>query len=76
MSERMKAQRVCDALAMAYWRRTPPTGLIMHSDRGVHYAADEHRKVIGHYTMVQSMSRKGNCWANAPMESFFKTLKV
>ena len=72
----MKAQLVCDALTMAYWRRKPPAGLIMHSDRGVQYAADEHRKLIAQYRMVQSMSRKGNCWDNAPIESFFKTLKV
>lgn len=76
LSERMKTQLVCDALTMAYWRRKPPAGLIMHSDRGVQYAADEHRKLIAQYRMVQSMSRKGNCWDNAPMESFFKTLKV
>ena len=63
-------------LTTAYWRRKPPAGLIMHSDRGVQYAADEHRKLLGPYKMVQSMSRKGNCWVNAPMESFFKTLKV
>ena len=76
MSERMQAQLVCDALTMAYWRRKPPPGLIMHSDRGVQYAADEHRKLIAQYRMRQSMSRKANCWDNAPMESFFKTLKV
>jgi putative transposase len=76
MTARMKAQLVCDALKMAYWRRKPPAGLIMHSDRGVQYAADEYRKLIAEYSMVQSMSRKANCWDNAPMESFFKTLKV
>lgn len=76
MSERMKAKLVCDALTMAYWHRKPPSGLIMHSDRGVQYAGEEHRKLIEQYRMVQSMSRKGNCWDNSPMESFFKTLKV
>ncbi len=76
MSERMKAKLVCDALTMAYWHRKPPSGLIMHSDRGVQYAGDEYRKLIAQYRMVQSMSRKGNCWDNSPMESFFKTLKV
>ena len=76
MSERMQAKLVCDALTMAYWHRKPPPGLIMHSDRGVQYAGDEHRKLIAQYRMVQSMSRKGNCWDNSPMESFFKTLKV
>jgi len=76
LSDRMKAMSVCDALRMAYWRRKPPAGLIMHSDRGVQYASDEHRQLIDRYRMVQSMSRTGNCWDNSPMESFFKTLKV
>ena len=76
MNQRMKAQLVGDALTMAHWRRKPAAGLIMHSDRGVQYASDEHRKLIKQYQMVQSMSRKANCWDNSPMESFFKTLKV
>jgi len=76
LSDRMKAKSVCDALTMAYWRRKPSAGLIMHSDRGVQYASEEHRNLIDRYRMVQSMSRKGNCWDNSPMESFFKTLKV
>jgi putative transposase len=76
MSERMKAQLVCDALTMAYWRRKPAVGLIMHSDRGVQYASEEHRTLIDQYRMVQSMSRIANCWDNSPIESFFKTLKV
>ena len=65
MSERMQAKLVCGALTMAYWHRKPPPGLIMHSDRGVQYAGDEHRKLIAQYRMVQSMSRKGNCWDNS-----------
>ena len=48
----------------------------MHSDRGIQYASTEHRNLIAQYRMVQSMSRRANCWDNAPMESFFKTLKV
>jgi putative transposase len=76
MSERMKADLVCQALNSAYWRRKPPAGLIMHSDRGSQYASDEHRKLIKDYRMIQSMSRRANCWDNAVMESFFKTLKV
>ena len=76
MSERMKAGLVCQALKSAYWRRKPPAGLIMHSDRGSQYAGDEHRKLIKDYRMIQSMSRRANCWDNAAMESFFKTLKV
>jgi transposase InsO family protein len=76
MSERIKADLVCDALKSAYWRRKPKPGLIVHTDRGCQYASDSHRKLIQDFQMVQSMSRKGNCWDNAPMESFFKTLKV
>jgi putative transposase len=64
------------SLKSAYWKRKPPVGLIMHSDRGSQYASDEHRRLIKDYRMIQSMSRRANCWDNAPMESFFKTLKV
>jgi putative transposase len=76
MSGRMPAKLVCDALAMAYFRRKPAAGLIAHSDRGVQYASHFYRMQLAQYRMVQSMSRKANCWDNAPMESFFKTLKV
>ena len=76
MSERMRADLVCDALKSAYWRRKPAAGLLMHTDRGSQYASDSHRKLIKDYEMVQSMSRRGNCWDNSAMESFFKTLKV
>jgi transposase InsO family protein len=76
MSDRIKADLVCQALKSAYWQRKPPPGLIMHTDRGSQYAGDQHRTLIKDFRMVQSMSRKGNCWDNAPMESFFKTLKV
>jgi putative transposase len=76
MSERMKADLVCQALKSAYWRRKPPAGLIMHSDRGSQYASASHRKLIRDYRMILSMSRKADCWDNAVMESFFKTLKV
>ena len=76
MSDRLKADFVCQALKSAYWRRTPPAGLIMHSDRGSQYASDSHRQLIKDYRMIQSMSRRANCWDNAAMESFFKTLKV
>jgi putative transposase len=76
MSERMSAKLVCDALQMAYWRRRSAPGLLMHSDRGSQYASAEYRLLLKEFQMTQSMSRKGNCWDNAPMESFFKTLKV
>ena len=76
MSERMSADLVCQALKSAYWRRKPAAGLIMHSDRGSQYASASHRQLINDYRMIQSMSRTANCWDNAAMESFFKTLKV
>ena len=76
MNERIKADLVCEALKSAYWRRKPPEGLIMHSDRGSQYASNQHRRLIQDYGMIQSMSRRANCWDNAVMESFFKTLKV
>jgi len=76
MSSRMPAKLVCDALAMAYLRRRPRPGLIVHSDRGAQYASAAYRRDLAKHGMRQSMSRKGNVWDNAPMESFFKTLKV
>jgi len=76
MSDRIKAELVCQALRSAYGRRKPSAGLIMHSDRGSQYASDSHRQLIKDCRMIQSMSRRANCWDNAAMESFFKTLKV
>jgi putative transposase len=76
MSDRIKTDLVSQALSSAYGMRRPPAGLIMHTDRGCQYASASHRKLIKDYEMVQSMSRRANCWDNAAMESFFKTLKV
>jgi len=76
MSERITADLVCRALSSAYWQRKPAVGLIMHSDRGSQYASASHRQLIKDYRMIQSMSRRANCWDNSAMESFFKTLKV
>ena len=76
MGDRLHADLVCQALKAAYWRRKPAPGLIMHSDRGCQYASHAHRQLIADFKMQQSMSRTANCWDNAPMESFFKTLKV
>jgi putative transposase len=64
------------ALHMAAQRRCPPRGLIHHSDRGSTYASLDYREALRQYGMTCSMSRKGNCWDNAPMESWFHTLKV
>lgn len=63
------------AFKQAAGRRTPGKHLIFHSDRGVQYACDDFTKKLDKHSITQSMSRKGNCWDNAPAESFFKTLK-
>ena len=75
MDKRMKKKLTLDALAMAYWRRKPPKGLLHHSDRGSQYACNEYQKQLKHYGMIASMCRKGDCWDNAPMERFFGSLK-
>jgi putative transposase len=75
MADHLRAELCTDALVMALQRRRPEPGLIHHSDRGVQYAAEPYRKVLGRHGIKQSMSRKGNCLDNAPMESFFASLK-
>jgi transposase InsO family protein len=75
MADHLGAELACDALLMAIRRRQPPPGLIQHSDRGVQYASRPYRAILARHGIVQSMSRKGNCLDNAPMESFFGTLK-
>ena len=76
MSERLKSTLCEDALKMAIRNRRPPEGLIHHSDRGVQYACGEYQKLLDLHGMTASMSRKGNCLDNAPMESFFGALKT
>jgi transposase InsO family protein len=75
MNPRMKAQLVCDALQMAIWRRRPGAGLIHHSDRGSQYASKAFRRLLKAHNLRGSMSRKGDCWDNAVVESFFGSLK-
>lgn len=75
INERMTANLVCTALDSAVAQRRPGPGLIFHSDRGSQYASRPFRRRLWRYRMVQSMSRKGNCWDNAVAESFFATLK-
>lgn len=77
LSESMKAKdTVIPAWNMATINRPPAKGTIFHSDQGVQYACDEFRKILKESSsIVQSMSRKGNCWDNAVAESFFKSLK-
>lgn len=74
-SETLDRAFVIRALNIAILRRDPPKGLIIHSDRGVHFACNDYRKVIEDNKFLQSMSAKGNCYDNAVAESFFKTLK-
>lgn len=61
---------------MAVERQRPAPGLIHHSDRGIQYAAEAYRSALARSGITPSMSRKGDCWDNAPMESFFHTLKT
>lgn len=75
MSTKIDAQLVVDALVMARDRQRPGEGLIVHSDRGSQYASADFRHKLAEYGVRQSMSRRGNCYDNAPMESFFSSLK-
>lgn len=76
IDKRIKKQLALDALAMAFWRRKPLPGLLHHSDRGSQYACHDYQKRLEQYDMIPSMSRKGNCWDNAPTERFFRSLKT
>jgi transposase InsO family protein len=75
MSERMTRSLVIDAFIMAIKRYHPSPGFLHHSDRGSQYASADYQTVLKKYGAICSMSRKGNCWDNAPVESFFSTLK-
>ena len=76
MQPHMRRELVIDALHMAWFRRHPPPGLICHSDRGSQYCSADFQKALTGYGMRSSMSRKGNCWDNAPTESLWGSLKV
>ena len=74
--DRTMSRKLCmDALKMAVLIREPGEGLMHHSDRGSQYASADYQAMLEKHDMVCSMSRKGDCWDNAPMESFFGTLK-
>ena len=75
MSERLDAELARSALAMAIAARQPSGSVIVHSDRGVQYAAGAFRQMLQDWSMTPSMSRRGNCYDNAVSESFFATLK-
>ena len=76
MQPHRQTSLVTDALRMAWFRRHPNAGLIFHSDRGSQYCSHEFQAALTAYGMQSSMSRRGNCWDNAPTESLWGSLKV
>jgi putative transposase len=76
IAERMTAPLVCDALIMALWSRKMPTGVIVHSDRGSQYCSTAYQKLFHTHQLVCSMSKKGDCYDNAAMESWNHSFKV
>ena len=76
MSNRLKESLVIKALNMALLGRKTSGGLLLHSDRGSQYASDNFQRLLNNHGILCSMSRKGDCWDNAAMESFFHTLKT
>jgi transposase InsO family protein len=76
MSDHIDTTLVLKALGMALLHRTPPANLLFHSDRGVQYASGDFRQALSQAGLLASMSRKGNCYDNATMESFWSTLKL
>ena len=75
MGSRIDSRLVVDALEMALAGRQPGEGLVAHSDRGSQYASEHYQGLLTRHGIVCSMSRRANCWDNAPMESFFASLK-
>jgi putative transposase len=76
LSERMTKSLVIDALQMAVWNRKPPKALILHSDRGSQYCSNEYQKLLVQYGLICSMSKRGDCYDNAAMESWNHSFKV
>jgi putative transposase len=76
MSSQMTAQLVTDAMLMAIWRRGPVKALLAHSDQGSQYTSEQFQRLLKEHGVTCSMSRSGDCWDNAAMESFFSTLKT
>ena len=76
ISSSMTTELVLKAFDQAIALRNPPAGLVIHSDRGSQFASEAFRKRLKNHKLVQSMSRRGNCYDNAPMESFFKSYKT
>lgn len=76
MKAEMTAQLVTDALIMAIWRRGKPDSLLHHSDQGAQYTSEQFQRLMADHGITCSMSRSGNVWNNAAMESFFSSLKT
>ncbi|OIQ10951.1 IS2 transposase TnpB [Moorella thermoacetica] len=76
MQKYLTRELVIEALQKAVTNRRPGRGLVIHSDRGSQYASSDYQQLLRQYGFICSMSRKGDCWDNSPMESFFKTLKT
>jgi transposase InsO family protein len=76
MQKYLTRELVIEAMNMAIANRRPGRGLLAHSDRGSQYASSDYQRLLWQHGFICSMSRKGNCWDNSPMESFFKTLKT
>ena len=76
MDNRMSQTLVLDALTAAYSKRKPASGLMHYSDRGSQYCSSAYRALQVSFGIQTSMSRQGYCWGNAPMESFFGTIKT
>ena len=75
MADHLESRLVVDALELAVQRRLPSEGLVAHSDRGSQYASEHYQRLLARHGISCSMSRRGDCWDNAPMESFFASLK-
>jgi len=76
MSPTMTAQLVIDALMMAILRRGKPVTLLHHSDQGSQYTSEDFQRLLADQSITCSMSKRGDCWDNAAMESFFSSLKI
>lgn len=76
LDERIDAELCCRALRVAVQSRRPPSGLIVHTDRGSQFTSEGFAELARHHRITQSMSRKGDCWDNAVIESFFDTLSA
>ena len=75
LQEHLRAELAVEALRKALWQRRPRPGMLHHSDQGVQYASFSYQQILAHHHIIPSMSRRGNCYDNATMESFFGSLK-